>query len=436
MQTTVHKVNDVEYELEIKATAEDLSADLDKAIRAQRGRTTMKGFRPGHVPLSLVKKVHGKSLAYGVAEDAVQKTYETNVLKADEYEVLGQPTITDLEYEYEGDLRAVVRFGVRPDFEVKDLSSETIFRLQNEVTDEDIDKEIETMRAGRAELVPQDGPATEESVVSVDMQKLDASTHTPIVGERQEGLSIFLSDENVMPQLKDGLLGKMAGDEFTAAFPGPENDPEVRSYQVSVVTVNRRELPELDDELVSEITGGQLTSVDAFREQIQKQLTDGWERRSKEMFESDVIAKTVELHDFQIPDSVIDMYLDAYVSELRQKGESDLPPHFDEKQYREMRRDEARNQAKWMFVRDKIVADQDLAVSENDRDAHLAKTAGEDMELDTIKEYYKAVPNMLEQLNQRLLSDKVFAWIGDQMTIEEKDLESYRELTEKKESKA
>jgi len=317
---------------------------------------------------------------------------------------------------------------------MKDLSSETIFRLRNEVTEEDIDKEIDTMRAGRAELVAADGPATEESVVTVDMQKLDAVTQTPIVGDKQEGLSIFLSDENVMPQLKDGLLGKKEGDTITASFPGPEQDPEPRSYQVSVIAVNRRELPELDDELVSEITGEQLTSVDAFRDGLQKQLADGWERRSKEMFESDVIARTVELHDFQIPDSVVDMYLDAYVNEVKQQGNGELPPQFDETQYRLMRRDEASHQAKWMFVRDKIIADQNLAVSEDDRNAYLEKTAGDDMNLDTIKEYYKAVPNMIEQLDQRLLSDKVFAWIGDQMTIEDKDLESYRELSEKKES--
>ncbi len=434
MQTTVHKINEVEYELEIKATAEDLSADMDKAVRAQRGSTTMKGFRPGRVPLSLVKKVHGKSLAYGVAENTVQKTYETEVLKAEKYQVLGQPTITDLDYEYEGDLRAVVRFGVRPEIELKDLSSETIYRLQNEVTDGDIDKEIETMRAGRAELLPEDEPATEESVVTVDMQKLDPASQTPIVGDRQKGLSILLSDENVLPQLKDGLLGKKAGDTFTASFPGPEENPEPRSYQVSVVAVNRRELPDLDDDLVSQLTGEELTSVDAFREQIQKQLTEGWERRSKEMFETELISRTMELHDFQIPESVIDMYLDAYVNEVRQQGGGELPPDFDEAQYRELRRDEARDQAGWMFVRDKIIADQFLAVSEDDRDAFLEKTTGEGMDLDTIKEYYRAVPNMLEQLDQRLLSDKVFAWIGDQMTIVEKDLESYRELTEKQES--
>ena len=121
----LHLKGNVEFELEITATAEDLSPELDKALRVQKGRTTMKGFRPGNVPISLVKKVYGKSLAYGVAENAVQKTFEEKVLQDDEYDVLGQPTITDLTYEYEGDLRAVVKFGVRPDVEVKDFGGAT-----------------------------------------------------------------------------------------------------------------------------------------------------------------------------------------------------------------------------------------------------------------------------------------------------------------------
>jgi len=196
MQTTVNKVTDVEFELEITATAEDLSPELEKAIRAQKGRTTMKGFRPGHVPISLVKKVYGKSLAYGVAESAVQKTYEDKILKAAEYDVLGQPTITDLTYEYEGDLRAVVKFGVRPNISLGDFSSLTIYKLNHEVTDEEIQKEIDNLRSGQAELVPEDGPATDESVVIVDMQRLDVATQTPVVGERQEGVSVLLSDEN------------------------------------------------------------------------------------------------------------------------------------------------------------------------------------------------------------------------------------------------
>ena len=92
------------------------------------------------------------------------------------------------------------------------------------------------------------------------------------------------------------------------------------------------------------------------------------------------------------------------------------------------------NQASWMFVRDKIIEEQTFEITDQDRDEYLERTASEDMDLDTIKQYYKAVPNMQEQLDQRLLSNKVFDWIGSQAIIEEKDLESYRGLTEKAET--
>jgi len=434
MRTTVNKVTDVEFELEINATAEDLSPELEKALRTQKGRTTMKGFRPGKVPISLVKKVYGKALAYEVAENAVQRTYEEQIMKADEYEVLGQPTITDLTYEYEGDLRAVVKFGVRPDIKLEDFSSSTFYKLTHEVTEEEIEKEIENMRVARAELVPEDGPATDESVVTVDMQRLDAATQTPIVGEKQEAVSILMSDENVMAPLKEGLLGKLDGDALTVAFPGTEDDPEPRHYQVSIVAVKRRELPDFDDEFVSELTSERLSTVHEMREEMRRQLEDGWKRRGKDLFESDVISKAAELHDVSVPESVVDMYLDSYVNDLKSQGEGELPPDFDEAKFRELRRNEAMNQASWMFVRDKIIEEQTLEVTDQDRDEYLARTASEGMNLDTIKQYYKAVPNMQEQLDQRLLSDKVFDWIGNQAIIEEKDLESYRELTKKAET--
>jgi len=237
-----------------------------------------------------------------------------------------------------------------------------------------------------------------------------------------------------MPQLKEGLLGKSARDTVHAVFPGPDEDPDPRHFQVSVVAVKRRELPDFEDEFVSELTSDRLSTVDEMREEIRRQLEDGWERRGKDLFESDVISKTIEIHDFSVPESVVDMYLDSFVNDLKSQGEGELPPHFDEAKFRELRKEEATKQANWMFVRDKIIADQTLEVTDHDRDEYLERTAGDGMDLDTIKQYYKAVPNMQEQLDQRLLSDKVFDWIGSQMNIEEKDLESYRELAKEAET--
>jgi len=430
METSIQKVNDVEFDLEITASAADLAEEINKAIRAQRGRTQMKGFRPGNVPLSVVKRIYGKSLAYGVAEQHVQKTYEDTVMGDDAYKVLGQPTITDLTYEYEGDLRAVVRFGVRPEFDLADLSKETIIKLVHEGTDEDLQKELDNMRGSRAELVVADGPSDTESIVTVDMQTLDTETHEPVEGEVQEGVQFALADDNLMTEIVDKLTGTIVGDVVEISLPGPAEDTPDRAYKLTVTEVKQRVLPELDDALVKELTGDKFEDVDAFKEELTGQIKSGWVQRGREMYESEMIARLVALHDVQVPESVVDMYLDSYVKELKERQGDKMPADFDEKEYREHRRDEAGNQARWMFIRDKIMDKAGFEITEEDRDAYLEKTSGGELPLDTLKEYYKAVPNMMEQLDQRLLSERVFNWIESEVKIKELGLEDYRKATE------
>ncbi len=427
MQTTIQKVNDVEFDLEIKATAEDLSGDLSKAIQQQRGRTTMKGFRPGRVPLSLVKKMYGKALAYGVAEDVVQKTYESTVMKAEDYDVLGQPTITDLEYEFEGDLRAVVRFGVRPEIKLKKLGRQKLLRLAHEVSDADVQSEIDNMLSSHAEFIPEDTPASAESFVIVDMQRLDLQSGEPVEGEKQTDVEILLSEENILSQLRDAVVGLRAGERATAEFPSHEEGGEARRYEIDLKEVKRRELPELTEELITEITGGKIADESQLLTEVRSQLEDGWEKRSRDFFESAVIERMVKLHKVPVSSSVVDMYLDAFLKDATQQSGGELPPHFDEAAFRESRTDEATRQAAWMFIRDQIVTDHDLEVTEEDIDAYLEKTTrGSDLPLDTMKEYYRSVPNMMDQLNQRLLTEKVFDWISEQVKIEVKNLEAFQ----------
>lgn len=431
MRTSIQKISDVEYDLEIKATAEDLAGDLTKAIRQQRGQTTLKGFRPGHVPLSVVKRIYGKSLAYGIAEQHVQNAYEVEIMGDDTYKVLGQPTITDLTYEYEGDLRAVVRFGVRPEFELADLSKETVYKLDHRVDDAEVEKEIDQLRMSQAELIPDDSPAGENSVVIADMQRLDLESGSPVGDEKQEDVPFTLSNENLMPQIKKALTGKTVGDVARVTLPGRDEDPEDRLYEMTVKDVKRRELPDLDKELVSELTDKKLTDVDTFRDEVRTQIEAGWERRSREWFESDLIGRLVELHDISLPESVVDMYLATYVKELKENQSGKLPDSFNESEYRDYRRVEAENQARWMFIRDKIMDVHDFKITEEDRDDYFEKTARPELPIEALKKYYKAVPNMMEQLDQRLLSERIFGWIESQMTIEEKDLAAYREASKK-----
>ena len=146
MQTNITEVQPAEFEMEITASAEDLAPKLKEALRAQRTQTSMKGFRPGKVPMSLVKKMYGRAIAYEIAERSIQETYEKEVLQSESYDVMGQPRLVALDYEdIDGEMQARIRFGVRPEFELKALSDETVTKLVHEVTSEDIDQEIDRM---------------------------------------------------------------------------------------------------------------------------------------------------------------------------------------------------------------------------------------------------------------------------------------------------
>ena len=426
MQTDIRNITDVELEFELNVPAADLAHEINEAIRRQRIRTTLKGFRPGKVPVGMVKKMYGKALAYGVAEDRVQQAFRSEVLEGDTtYDVLGQPTITELDYEYEGDLRAVVSFGVRPKVEVKSLSKVKISKLVHEISDADVDKEIENLLAQHAELTPDKGPAKKDSYVIVDMQRLDGKKGDPIEGEKQENVPFLLSDENLMPELRKAVTGMKIDATKEVKLPGPEGEDD-RFYAVTLKEVKIRELPELDDDMVKKVTNDQVETADELKTQIREQLEQGWEQRSREYFQSDAIEKLIDLHEFDVPNSVIEMYLDAYVNDIKSKNDDSLPEGFDEKGYRERRRKDAENQARWMFIRDAIMAEQKLEVTDEDRDEHFDKMAAQGgFTGDMMKSYYQSMPQLMDQVDQGILSTKVFGWLESQMKVTEKDKKAY-----------
>ena len=426
MQTDIRNITDVELEFELNVPAADLAHEINEAIRRQRVRTTLKGFRPGKVPVGMVKKMYGKALAYGVAEDRVQQAFRSEVLEGDTtYDVLGQPTITELDYEYEGDLRAVVSFGVRPKVEVKSLSKVKISKLVHEISDADVDKEIENLLAQHAELTPDKGPAKKDSYVIVDMQRLDGKKGDPIEGEKQENVPFLLSDENLMPELRKAVTGMKIDATKEVKLPGPEGEDD-RFYAVTLKEVKIRELPELDDDMVKKVTNDQVETADELKMQIREQLEQGWEQRSREYFQSDAIEKLIDLHEFDVPNSVIEMYLDAYVNDIKSKNDDSLPEGFDEKGYRERRRKDAENQARWMFIRDAIMAEQKLEVTDEDRDEHFDKMAAQGgFTGDMMKSYYQSMPQLMDQVDQGILSTKVFGWLESQMKVTEKDKKAY-----------
>lgn len=449
METTISKTTPVEYELELHATAEDLEPKLKSALKSQQKEMDVQGFRKGKVPLGLVKKRYGEALGYRVAEEFVQEVFEQEVEENDEIEPLGQPTLSDLDYEVDGDLHAVIRFGARPEVELEDLSSVQIPMLAPTVTEEDVEEEIERLRTEEADLLPlEDEPAGDTDYVNVDLQRIDPSTDTPIIGDKDEDLTFFLDDERLKEELREALVGKKAGDTFRVELPreqptheheghehGHEDgrDGEDRLYEVTVNDVKRRDLPPLDEEFVRRASEGEFVDLEAFREDIRERLQDAWDERAREMVQGEIIDKMLELHPIPVPEPVIEGYLDSFVEQVREENDGELPDDFDEKHFRNRNRRDAEKQGRWMLIRDKIIEEEDIEVTDEDFQQFFADQAQDDVSLREIEQFHHTMPQVMERAEQQILSDKVYDLLLERLDVQAKSRQEFEEEMQERE---
>jgi len=444
MEKTISKSSPVEYELEIHATAEDLEPKLKDALKQQRKHMDVQGFRQGKVPLGLVKKMHGDAIGHAVAEEFVQDTFEEEVEDNEDIEPLGQPEITALDYELDGDLRAVIRFGVRPEIDLQDVSSEQISMLEHEVTEEDVEEEIERLRTKEADLLPmEDEPAGETDYVNIDLQRIDPQTDTPIIGDKDEDLSFFLDDERLKEELREALIGKKAGDKFRVELPKEhpahshqghqhDHDHEERLYEVRVNDVKERDLPPVDEAFVRRVTEGEFVDPEAFREEIRRQLQESFDEQAREMVQGEIIDKMLELHPVPVPESVIETYLDSFVKQVEEENDGELPDDFDEEHFRNRNRRDAEKQGRWMLIRDKIIDEEGIEVSDEELQDFFADQAQGDESVSTqqIEQFYRQMPQMMDQVKQQVLSDKVYDLLIERFDVQTKTREEFREEME------
>jgi len=442
MDTTISKTSPVEYELELHATAEDLEPELKDALKSQRKHMDVEGFRKGKVPLGLVKKMHGEAIGYRVAEEFVQEAFEEEVEDSDELEPLGQPTITELDYELDEDLQAVIRFGVRPEVDLQDVSAEEISMLDPEITDEDVENEIERLRTEEADLLPmEDEPAGEDDYVNIDLQRIDPSTDTPIIGDKDEDLSFFLDDDRLKEELREALVGKQSGETFRVTLPQEQHGPaheghehaddsgENRLYEVTVNDVKQRDLPPVDEGFVRRVSEQEFEDPEAFREHIRERLQNAWDERAREMAQGEVIDKMLELHPVPVPESVIETYLDSFVKQVEEEHDGELPDDFDEEHFRQRNRRDAEKQGRWMLIRDKIVEEEGIEVSDEDfQDFFADQAAGsEDVSVQQIEQFYRQMPKMMDRVEQQILSEKVYDLLLERFDVQTQTRDEFEE---------
>ncbi|MBO6585000.1 MAG: trigger factor [Gracilimonas sp.] len=423
MDISVEELTSVDKEVTLKAKREDLQEDFDKAYKKYKDQIQLPGFRPGKVPMGLVKKRFGKEIEQEEISNIIQKVFEKEVVP--EYEPVGETEMVDFTWEND-ELEVKFKIGSKPEIEVADLSKIEVNKMVHDVTDEEVEEEVERTLEREGNWEDVDEAASEETQVLVDVV---SKTH----GDEDKDQRIDLRKDDASEFL-EALKGKKAGDVVEMTIPHGDHEDEL---EITLKKVQKMHKAELTDDIIKDQSNGEAENLDEFKSYIKSRMQQYYDQTSDDLFKNDVADALVEAHDFEVPETFVAQIQGSYVDQLKQQQGGELPDHFDAEEYKAGMKDRAVREAKWSFISQKLQETfEDIEIKPEDIDEHLAGQAAQyGMPVDQLKQYYAQQPQMLEQLRSSIREEKVFDILQDKVKTKEISKEKYREQQEKKDDK-
>lgn len=432
METIVRETGELTRVLEVTAEAADLEIDVKVALRKRQIATHMKGFRPGRVPVHLIRRMYGDEVAASVADEFVKEVFEDLVLQSGEHDVIGQPTVIKLDYDLDSDMEAHIEFEVRPNVELQDLSNKVLELPVKVVSDESVHLRMKELQEKEAELRPLSDEETigeeeagAQDYVEIDAVAVDPESRVVLIGESKSEVAIDFSadqyeDDPEYAALRAALKGKRVGDEvFVSFLESPEAEalietrPGKKAYRATVKEAKRRELPEMDNDWAERVTEGKAKTVAELQEQTKAMLEEYLPRQNELIKYYTVKARVAELHPFALPKGIIDRELarSRYENEL---GEGE----FDEAAARNYYEREFR----WYFICEAVAARQEIVVTDDELKKDLQdwgglSDSGTDVATRTLRgtEEYE---ERREQARGRRIVDYLVSQFGEVKTFE------------------
>ena len=314
-------------ELTVKIDGETWQKAVKKAFNRISKEISIPGFRKGSVPKSILEKRVPRSAVYEQAiDDNIQKWFR-EALEENGIEPIAKAD-SNVTSVSESGVEIVFTVPVEPEASLKDLSEVKYEPKIEEVTEEDIDNEIDRMRERYAEEEEVEGPASEGDTVTIDyVGKKDGVAFD---GGTAEDYKLTLGSHSFIPGFEEGLIGAAKGEdkELNLTFPEDYHSEELKGaavvFEVKVKNVARKVLPEVNEEFVEDQNISGVDTVEQLRENVRTRLSDTAKRSAESAAENDMMEQFANCVEVEIPEEMIEeetqQQVQQQASQLQQYG--------------------------------------------------------------------------------------------------------------------
>ncbi|MFS8853209.1 trigger factor [Synechococcus sp. R5-16] len=421
--------------LKIVVEADRVKRSYEKTLRQLEQNIQIPGFRKGKAPRNLVVRQVGRERIMASAVDdliseAIQQAFkEAQLTPISRFELDDEVGQLLAQFNPEADFSFSGYVEVYPEARVGQYKGLTVTATRVDVKPEQIDQLIDRWRDQRATLLPvEDRPAQLGDVVVIDFEARDAEGN-PLDEMTTQDFQLELKEDNFIPGFVAGIVGMQLDEtkEIAATFPDDYFRKELAgktvTFTVCLREIKAKELPELDDAFVQEISSFQ--TVAELREHLQKRLEQDALIQSEENLETAILNAILETTEVDLPETLIEQETTQLLAQslqaLRQEGIkpgelrkflSELPPET-LNQLKERHRPEAIDRLRRTLALNAIVRQEQIAVGSTELDVEveevMAAYAQQGQKLDRER--------VRQAVYEGLLTDKVMAWLKSQTTV-------------------
>lgn len=421
MQVSVETTSNIERRMTIGVPAQEIDQAVEKRLQNTARTVKMNGFRPGKVPLSVVKRRFGEGVRQEVVSEVMRDSY-VKALEDQKIAPAGWPKFEPKAMEPGKDLEFVAIFEVMPEIELGDLSKIKVERPKTEITDKDIDTMIDNLRRQQATMKSVKRKSKKKDVVNIDFKGyVDGESFE---GGTAEGHKLTLGSGQMIPGFEEGITGAKAGEELEieVTFPEDYQNEELAGkpakFEIKVNEVEEPVLPELNQEFFEKF-GIKAEDEAEFRAEVEKNMDRELRQAVSNKLKNDVVEGLLETTELEVPQSLIDQEIDR----LRQDAVQRFGGQMDPKQLpAELFTEQAQRRVKTGLLFQELVKKNDLKAEPEKVDEKIQELASTYEQPEEVIAHFNSSPEQKAQIESAVLEDKVVDFVLEQAQVTDKKM--------------
>ena len=425
MQVSVENTSALERRMTIAVPAERVENEVNKRLQQTAKRAKVAGFRPGKVPMSVIRQRFEADARQEVFGDLVQSSFYEAIVEQ-KLNPAGAPAVEPKSFEKGGDLEFVAIFEVFPEFTVAGFESIAVERLSAEVADADLDNMLEVLRKQNTRFEAVERAAQNDDQVNIDfVGKVDGEA---FAGGSAKGTQLVLGSGRMIPGFEDGLVGAKAGEERVVNVTFPEDYQNLdlagkaAEFTITVNSVSAPVLPELNEEFFAQF-GIKETTLEGFRAEVRKNMERELRQAIKAKVKNQVMGGLLAANPIEVPKALLENEVNRLrVQAVQQFGGNIKPDQLPVELFEE----QAKRRVVLGLVVAEVVKQFDLKPDEAEVRKVIEEMASAYQEPEQVIAWYYKNDQQMNEVRSVVLEEQVVDTVLQKATVTDKSV-SYEE---------